>query len=182
MAGACATGCYAQQGAYIWPGVAQAYEWRLEQTLSSTFVETMSAAIAVKAKTAARTRKQLVIRIHDSGDFYSSKYIQNWLKIIASFPDVIFYAYTKQVILFKRLTIPRNFSVIFSEGGLADDKIDLYQDRHARVFASEKELLDAGYVNASEDDLLAIGQSHKVGLIYHGHKSKTWTTHTRKAG
>jgi len=36
-----------------------------------------------------------VVRIHSAGDFYSNKYILDWVKIVRSNPDVAFYAYTR---------------------------------------------------------------------------------------
>lgn len=176
MAGSCAKGCYATQGAYAWTNVQAAYEWRLQATLKSDFETEMNKAIAIKLKTAQRQGKTLVIRIHDSGDFYGLDYIQKWFNIMRLFPAVKFYAYTKMIPIFKRLELPVNFTLIYSEGGLADNKINPEIDRHARVFGSLEELLAAGYIDTTENDLNAIGPNHKIGLVYHGAKSKTWTT------
>lgn len=176
MAGTCAKGCYATQGAYAWTNVQAAYEWRLKQTFRSDFEIEMDKAIKVKLKTAQRQGKTLVIRIHDSGDFYGLDYIQKWFNIMKRNPTVKFYAYTKMIPLFKRLELPVNFTLIYSEGGIADSKINPEIDRHARVFKSLDDLLSAGYANATENDLVAIGENKKIGLVYHGAKSKTWAT------
>ena len=180
MAGKCAIGCYAQSGAYNFPNVVNAYQERLEATLTAKFGDLISAEIEVKLKTAQRTKKQLVIRIHDSGDFYNKTYYMKWYKLMLKYPNIKFYAYTKMVPMFKLLKkaklIPNNFTIIFSEGGLADKLINTKTDRHARVFGSMKELKKAGYVNATENDLNAIGKNKKIGLVYHGYESKEWTT------
>jgi hypothetical protein len=181
MAGTCATGCYAQSGAYAWGNVQTAYENRLEAAESDNFPELLQKELAPKIKTAVRQGKQLVIRIHDSGDFYSVKYLNKWLNIIRSNPTVKFYAYTKMVTMFQRLQktgqIPSNFSVILSEGGLADKLINCQEDRHSRVFPDETSLISAGYDNASKDDTVAFTSlTGKIGLIYHGPKSKSWST------
>jgi hypothetical protein len=137
----------------------------------------MSDAIAVKQRTAIKHNKRLVIRIHDSGDFYSMEYIRKWLEIIHRNADVQFYAYTKQVPIFRRLELPINFTVIYSEGGLADDRINTATDRHSRVFSSLDELHAAGYDDATEDDSVAWrSTTGRIGLVYHGYKSKQWTT------
>ncbi len=180
MAGQCADGCYATQGAYAWSNVQQAYEWRLQQTLRNDFVDIMSLTITAKLRTAERKGQRLAIRIHDSGDFYSIRYIAKWKRIISRFPQVVFYAYTKQVAIFQAMqkqgTIPSNFTLIYSEGGKADQLIES-EMRHSRVFDSLEQLISAGYCNATSDDTVAFtSKSGRIGLVYHGARSKHWTT------
>jgi hypothetical protein len=177
MAGSCAKGCYATQGTYAWDNVSQAYYKRFKLTLTSDFVPTMHKAIQTKLKTAKRQGKQLIIRVHDSGDFYSLAYVQKWFRLMKLNPEVQFYAYTKMVPLFKKLALPSNFTLIFSEGGLADHKIDQTKDRHARVFDSLEALQAAGYDDTTKDDTMAFKSvSGKIGLVYHGAKAKKFTT------
>lgn len=183
FAGQCAkeNGCYAKNVPYTWSNVAQAYENRLAATQTSNFIELISKELLPKLKTAIRQGKQLVIRIHDSGDFYSVQYLDKWLKIIQAFPMVQFYAYTKSVPMFKRkfknTQPPENFTIIFSEGGIADHLIDCQKDRHSRVFSSKEALISAGYDDASKDDTVAFKSlTGKIGLIYHGPTAKAWTT------
>lgn len=182
MAGTCGKdgGCYAQQGRYLFSNVKNAYEWRYEQSLRYDFADLIGKEIRVKVKTAKRQGKQVVIRVHDSGDFYSMRYTEKWFQIAQLNPEVIFYAYTKMIPLFnllkKQNKIPSNFRIIYSEGGLAD-KLIKADDFHARVFESKAELDDAGYADASKDDLIAgLGTNNKIGLVYHGYKSKKWVT------
>lgn len=174
MAGECVKDCYAQQGSFTWSDTVNAYEWRTEQTQSKTFSLDYIKALMVKVKTAERKRERLFHRIHDSGDFYSFGYWQKWESIIRAFPRVQFYAYTKNVPMFKRLMkeqkLPDNFTVIFSYGGKYDFLIDPKTDRHSRVFENEKDLKKAGYVNATKDDLKAIGKNPLIGLVYHGRR------------
>lgn len=172
-AGICAKGCYAKQGAYAWSNVQDAYEKRLALTKSTHFVSTIDAEI--------KRRGIKRVRIHDSGDFYSLEYFKAWLDIITRNPNTIFYAYTKRVTMirsYKALkTLPNNFTYIFSEGGREDKFISDY--RHSRVFNTLDELTQAGYANASKDDSMALGVNKKIGLIYHGAKSKNWATNTK---
>lgn len=179
LAGKCATGCYAQQGAYVWSNVAQAFEKRYQLTKTDEFKERMRKEIKTKVKTAMNRKETLVIRIHDSGDFYSLDYILKWIDIILEFSGVHFYAYTKMLPTFKRMEerLPDNFTLIYSEGGKADDMIDTNTMRHSRVFSSHEELERAGYADASSNDLVAaLGDNHRIGLVYHGANSKAWTT------
>ena len=181
MAGICAQGCYAQAGAYNWGNVKTAYEYRLEVSLSAEFISKASEELDKIVRRGIRESKQVVIRIHDSGDFYNVRYLSKFIKIMDKYPEITFYAYTKMVPMFNKYqqtkSLPSNFRVIYSEGGLADSRINTEVDYHSRVFSSEIELGNAGYVDASNDDLIAgLGISNKIGLIYHGAKSKTWKT------
>jgi hypothetical protein len=168
-AGACAIGCYAKSGAYIWKNVRGAYENRLSATLRADFVDVVSADI--EKILSKRSTKNLIIRIHDSGDFYDLGYFEKWFKVMTRFPQVKFYAYTKMVSMLQGRFIPSNFTLIFSFGGREDKLIRSELDRHSRVFESVEALESAGYVNASHDDMLALTENKKVGLVYHGAKS-----------
>lgn len=169
-------GCYAMQGAYIWNNVAQAFEKRGELTKTDQFIPAMSKEIANKYKR-LKDGMTLAIRIHDSGDFYSVEYVDKWIQIIRSFPEVQFYAYTKSIPFFKNKQLPNNFTVIFSYGGKLDHLIDRQTDRHSAVFSTLEQLLDSGYADAHKDDSIAFtSNNNKIGLVYHGSKSKQWTT------
>jgi hypothetical protein len=158
-AGECKKFCYASKGAYIWSNVKPAFQRRYETTKQDNFPQLMIAEIIKK--------KASHVRIHDSGDFYSREYLHKWFKVMGSLPDVTFYAYSKSLPLFEGIKLPKNFVLIKSEGGKRDDLINPITDRHARIFKTEQDLLNAGYVNASENDLKAIGDNFKIGLIAH---------------
>lgn len=169
-AGICAKGCYAKQGAYVWSNVSQAFEKRLEFSFSANFVSILDSEI--------KRRKIARLRVHDSGDFYDLKYLNKWLTLAHWNKNTIFYAYTKQVGMIKALMRqghwPKNFKIIFSLGGKEDHLIDLKNDRHSAVFPDRVSLLRAGYTDASEDDSKALGGCRKIGLVYHGARSKAW--------
>ena len=155
----CKAYCYASKGAYVWGNVKPAFERRLEVTKRDDFPQIMMAEIT--------RRKADVIRIHDSGDFYSREYLHKWIKVMESMPQVKFYAYSKSLPLFDGVKLPDNFTLIKSERGKRDDLIDAAHDRHARIFETEAELIAAGYANASENDLIATGSNPKIGLLSH---------------
>lgn len=158
-AGDCKKYCYASKGAYIWSNVKPAFERRLDATKQNNFPELMIAEI-LKLNAS-------VIRIHDSGDFYSREYLHKWFKVMDSLPHIKFYAYSKSLPLFKGERLPDNFTLIKSIGGKRDDLIDITSDRHARIFKTESELIANGYANASNNDLIAIGNNLKIGLLSH---------------
>lgn len=166
-AAACAKGCYATQGAYLFSNVAKVFEARLKLSQSPNFALIINAEI--------KRRKIERLRIHDSGDFYSAEYLKRWIMIMRVNPNTQFYAYTKAVSMLKQFDedglLPSNFTVIYSYGGTEDKLIDRKTDRHSWVFSSEKALIDAGYSDASKNDSVALDSNPKIGLIYHGTKN-----------
>jgi hypothetical protein len=84
-----------------------------------------------------------------------------------SLPHVHFYAYSKSLPLLANERLPSNFTLIKSLGGKADSSINPEIDRHAKIFKTMNELLSAGYSNASDNDLIAIGNNPKIGLLVH---------------
>lgn len=172
-AGACAAGCYARSGTYGFSNVKSVYEQRLELTQSSDFVERIGIEIDLLLQKAQKNGRQLALRIHDSGDFYSPAYQSAWYHIARAFPEVIFYAYTKQVAQSILLSgkKPSNFTLIYSYGGKQDHLIR-ENDRNSKVFESLEELKAAGYDDVSDDDSIAwTSKSGKIGLVYHGAKN-----------
>lgn len=167
-AGACARGCYARQGTYTWSNVSAKHMRNYEASQTTEFVGAMITEIRAK-----RVKR---VRIHDAGDFYSREYASKWFNIMEACPDIEFYAYTKQVEMFKRELFdrPQNFTLIFSYGGKQDAMINPDTDRHSQVFKHKDDLVNAGYIDASKDDSLALTPNHRVGLIYHGANSKEW--------
>lgn len=166
----CIKGCYARNGLYLMPSVKHAQEKRLELTRDTElFVAVIDTEI--------RKRKVKVLRIHDSGDFYSAEYRDAWFQVMRYNPTVRFYAYTKNLPLFHMVKLPVNFTLIASEGGKYDKRINPEKNRHSRVFSSLEELHAAGYVDTTEHDKNAYeSKSNKIGLVYHGGKGKAWKT------
>jgi len=162
FADACVKYCYAKKGAYSWSNVKPAFEKRYNITRQENFASLMINEVVKK--------KADFIRIHDSGDFYSKKYLDKWLTIAKELPNVKFYAYTKSHDFFRGLNLPQNFDIIFSEGSKLDYKINKETERHASIFNNKEDLKKAGYINASKNDLMAtkfFSKSNKIGLVYH---------------
>ena len=156
----CIKYCYAQKGNYKYPSVVKGLNNRYELSQTDEFVPKMNATIILERPTH--------VRIHDSGDFYSIKYLQKWVQIAEHNKEVIFYAYTKSIKFFvDGLLLPDNMKIIFSEGSKTDNLINAREHRHARIFKTSEELNAAGYIDASSNDLQAITDNKKVGLIFH---------------
>mgnify|MGYP001582905734 CR=1 FL=1 len=156
----CVKYCYAQKGNYKYPSVIKGLNNRYELSKTADFVPKMNATIILERPTH--------VRIHDSGDFYSPTYLQKWVTIANDNKEVIFYAYTKSIKFFvDGLTLPKNMKIIFSEGSKTDNLINVNKHRHARIFKTVEELNASGYIDASNNDLQAITDNKKVGLVYH---------------
>ena len=62
---------------------------KLQQTKAKMFVANCITEIV--------NSKRKVVRIHESGDFYSQSYINKYIEIIKACPEVRFYTYTKKL-------------------------------------------------------------------------------------
>lgn len=163
MADECVKFCYARKGAYIWSNVNKAHEERYEFSKTDEFVPSMINEI--------KRKKADYVRIHDSGDYYSKAYLNKWLEIMNALPEVRFYSYTNMIDIIQKADRPENFDVIFSDSGKQKHLINQRKHRHTAIFKTSSDLLSAGYVNASEYDLLATKwfspKNHNIGLVFH---------------
>lgn len=169
-ASACRGVCYAKQGRYIMAGVKNA---RLHNL--SFFLRNGRAAFVMAAQMdlSRLTKKTYnVVRVHDSGDFFSQEYLDAWKSIASVFPNVIFYAYTKSLHLDIESGRPENLRIVQSLGGKHDSKVNLSLS-HARIFASDAARERAEYVDGNVNDLPAIEGAKCIGLVYHGVKKLT---------
>ena len=160
----CIKFCYAQKGNYKrFPSVRNGMEKKYELTKQNNFIDLMNKEI--------KRKKPDFIRVHDSGDYYSPKYLNKWLTIAKDNPNVKFYSYTNSIKFVKDLkSIPNNFDFIFSDSGKQVNLINRSIDRHTKIFNNVKDLIKDGYKNASKIDLFAtkwFNASNKVGLIFH---------------
>ena len=162
MADGCIKFCYAKKGAYIWSNVKPAFENRYELSKTDDFVDAMNNEI--------RKKKPDYVRVHDSGDYYSTAYLKKWIKIANDNPDVRFYSYTNMVDMMLKASLPDNYDIIFSDSGKQKHLIDERQHRHTKIFSSHSDLISAGYTDASSTDLMAtrwFNDTNKVGLVFH---------------
>lgn len=190
-AGACAQLCYARNGTYLFPNVRAAHIRNLEMVLgdldgwrSQMVAELQRKKFRPTGTPRALTKPDKVVlddwmehwyeaggravRVHDAGDFFSDEYLQAWLEIARQTPDVLFYAYTKEVRRFRSVAVPHsppNFRWLWSLGGKEDHLINLEYERHADVFADEDAITAAGYQSQDASDLYAVTlATPKVGI------------------
>ena len=162
MADSCIKFCYAKKGAYLWSNVKPAFENRYQLSKTNDFVEAMNAEI--------RKKKPDYVRVHDSGDYYSTAYLNKWIEIAIHNPDVRFYSYTNMIDMMIKASLPDNYDIIFSDSGKQKNLINETKHRHTRIFSTNSDLVSSGYVDASKIDLHAtrwFSKNHKVGLVFH---------------
>ena len=159
----CIKFCYAKKGAYVWSNVQPAFEKRYQLSKTNKFVPAMIDEIVNK--------RPNYVRVHDSGDYYSKQYLQKWLRIAKTFPEVNFYSYTNCIKMFKDIKLPSNYDIIFSDSGKQKHLIDQIRDRHTKIFHNHTELISSNYIDASKIDLYATKWFNKdninVGLLAH---------------
>lgn len=137
-AGECSKFCYASKGGYIMFPASGLNASRVVTYLMNHYDE-FKAQLESELKTAvSREEKKgnkVVLRWHDSGDFISPSYLKMVFDIAKATPEVLHYAYTKQIPLVKAMEAdkPDNFEFTYSFGGVHDEKIDTVKERHARV-------------------------------------------------
>jgi len=163
-AGTCGGICYALQGSYRWNTVKAARAWNTACTFLDNF-----ASHVIKS---LEKIKRPIVRIHDSGDFYSLRYFQQWVQVAKALPNKIFYGYTKALTIVDFNALPSNFHLVQSMGGKHDDIINPMLPI-ARIFASHAAREKAGYINGNLDDMPAITGEKRIGLVYHGVKKLT---------
>jgi hypothetical protein len=183
QAGACATVCYARNGTYLFRNVKGKHMSNLEWVLDDLIGWKIAMIDELHAKKFRPTGRERVIdidvewdfdewtwgwwkhggkavRIHDSGDFFSDEYLLAWIDIARRTPDVLFYAYTKEVTRMRHIVVntdmPANFKWIYSMGGKQDHLVDKDTERHADVFPTIEDIHEAGYLSQDANDLLCV--------------------------
>lgn len=118
-----------------------------------------------------------LVRVHDSGDFYSRDYFDAWLEAARQRPATVFYFYTKALPLWvARLAevgtghepgaVP-NFVPTASRGGTHDGLIAAHGLRSAAVVFSPEEAEAAG-LGIDHDDSHAMAHGPDFALLLHG--------------
>lgn len=142
LAGECTKYCYAAKGGFIqFPksslGMSRIINYLMNDNegFKKQMIREINEEIAKKNKQG----KQVVIRWHSSGDFFSEKYIQLAYDIANKTPNALHYAYTKNVPLVKKMEKyrPDNFILNFSFGGKKDELIDVTKDKYAKVIPAK---------------------------------------------
>lgn len=162
-AGICALACYAREGTYRIPSVRARHLLNLRYTLEDLggWRDAMIRELAHR-----RFANDIRVRIHDGGDFYSARYLDAWLTVIAASPHIGFYTYTKEVRLFREAVepaAPPNLRWVYSLGG-TQDVLLTRGDRVADVFPTEAAIGRSRFHSQAASDLLAVDGPAPVGM------------------
>ena len=118
-----------------------------------------------------RKKKTELVRIHESGDFFSRAYLEAWIEVAKLNPDLKFYCYSKSLDFFLDLVLPSNFYMTASYGGKFDHLIDQgYFTRYAKVYKTEEEAIADG-LEVDHDDSHCFGD-RPFALLVHGTQPK----------
>jgi len=189
-AGACAKFCYARNGTYLFPKVRGKHLDNLTLVRErGDWTDVLLAELSHRRFTQKGQPRVIpglddvshlspwaqfwlqcggaAVRIHDSGDFFSREYLEGWRRIAKRRPDILFYAYTKEVGMLKDAGVMRhsNLLICYSMGGKQDHLVDKDVDYHADVFPDLAAITEAGYYSQHESDLLCVlAPSNRIGI------------------
>ena len=114
----CKKFCYAVKAENVYPDCLPCRQRNLKESMQKDFIERMTFTILSIAK-GCKTQ-ELIVRIHESGDFYNKAYVSAWLEIMEACDGlpIKFIAYTKSFPFFDGRELPRNF---FMRASIWDD-------------------------------------------------------------
>lgn len=108
----CKASCYARKAERVYPTCLPSRERNFDESKKTDFVENMVYTIMETAKRSKA--KNIVVRIHESGDFYNREYANKWLEIAnlcKADKRIKFIAYTKSFVYFDGVKLPKNFNL-----------------------------------------------------------------------
>lgn len=105
----CILCCYARKAETCYPDCLPSREKHFLESLKDDFVNRMIYTILKIAK--GTRKKEIIVRIHESGDFYNRAYVEKWFAIMRACYgiNIKFIAYTKSFPFFDGVKLPENF-------------------------------------------------------------------------
>jgi hypothetical protein len=102
----CEAICYATKGNHVFPSVKESREKSFIESKREDFTESAVFAIRTEKESGRYKKAIMLVRIHESGDYYSVQYLRKWLRVWAEFKPadgVRFVFYTKSFPFFLML-------------------------------------------------------------------------------
>ena len=103
----CTAVCYATKGNHVFPSVTESREHSFMDSQRADFAEAMVYTIHTEQKSKRYSSAVMLIRIHESGDFYSLQYLRKWVQVwkaVEHNDGVQFTVYTKSFKFFLMLS------------------------------------------------------------------------------
>lgn len=102
----CKVSCYAISGCHRFPSVKAAREASYNETMRADFAKRMTDTIESSLASGRYKGSKMILRLHESGDFYSMEYLKKWIAIFNHFrknDNIVFCFYTKSFKFFLQL-------------------------------------------------------------------------------
>lgn len=133
--GECAKWCYSRKAEKLYPQVLSARKRNLEATKQPNFKQQMIEALRWEMKYGRN-----ILRLHEDGDIYCTKYWEVWKDIARQLPELTIFCYTKSFHLPNLWTnLPQNIVLLQSLGSKFDSKVD-WNKNTARVIEKPTDL------------------------------------------
>ena len=81
----CTIACYATKGLHNFPSVKENRKAAKLASENPNFAENMIFTIETEFKSARYAGKHMMLRLHESGDFYSVEYLEKWIDVFTHF-------------------------------------------------------------------------------------------------
>jgi hypothetical protein len=123
-AGECKTYCYAREGGYrMFPGSSMSAARALNFLVNhpKEYMEVFDSEVKRMQQRADKQDLELLVRIHDAGDFFSKEYYNLAMDVARKNPKARFYFYTKIGDLVNDPKAPKNVVGQFSSGAKASE-------------------------------------------------------------
>ena len=139
--------CYAVRPESFRPEVLPARRDNLRASIMPQFVDMMTAII--KKIAGSMKKERVIVRIHESGDFYNRVYAEKWQQIARNCADdsrIVFWAYTKSFPFFDGVKLPDNFRMRASIWSDTDpDQLEIIRRNNWPFYTVYEKTLPAGY-------------------------------------
>lgn len=113
----CTNCCYAIKAERAYPSARANRHRNYIDSLNGDFTNRMIYTLETEINSKRDANKQIIVRIHESGDFYNQEYYKSWVEIANHFKDekrVKFVAYTKSVKFLVGIEKPENLIIRYS--------------------------------------------------------------------
>lgn len=127
----CKACCYAVKSEKAYPDVLPCRHKNLARSRKSNFSDCLTYSLYVELITKKYAGKNVVVRVHESGDFYNKAYVEAWLNAIKniqsvlstlSINSVVFMAYTKSIGFFpSEEVIEKEYPTLVIRSSIWDD-------------------------------------------------------------